>query len=142
MNLSSIKADKWKIISLVIIGIFALTILMGYLQQNENHGLSLSDEEKEMAINLAVEAMEGRITEDFSPQVRDSGFRIIDRSGNNYTMAFVTFTSEKEDLNYQVVVDLNEGKIMQIIENRVPMRGRGQPGNGPPTGGRPRFMKF
>ncbi len=55
--LLGLKADKWKIFSLAIIGLFVLTIVFGYAL-HQGRRVQLGDDQKQLAVDVAEEARE------------------------------------------------------------------------------------
>lgn len=108
-------ADKWKIFSLALIGLFVLTIVAGYAL-HKDHRVQLGEEEKQLAVDVATEALGGRLTGDFTSQVSDFGVRVEPESGERTTMVFVHFSSETDDRAYRVAVDLEKGEAVLIVE--------------------------
>ncbi|MEE8168412.1 MAG: hypothetical protein V3T58_06025 [Candidatus Hydrothermarchaeales archaeon] len=117
MNILGVKADKWKIFCLVIIGLLVLTIVLGYAL-HKGRKVQLMEEEKQLAVDVATEALAGRITDEFTPNVRDYGWMVKLESGETTTLAFVYFSAVTETRRYRVAVDLEGGKAVQITENR------------------------
>lgn len=110
-------ADKWKIFSLAIIGLFVLTIVAGY-SVHQDRRVQLGDKEKQLAVDVATEALAERITEEFASTVRDVGLRVSPESGATTTIVFVYFSSATDDRAYRVGVDLEEEKAVLIVEAR------------------------
>lgn len=129
MALPDIKADKWKIVSLILIGIFAVMLFSSF-STHQRQVVELSDEEKAFAVDLATEALEGRITDDFTPSIR-GGHKFEAEAGEQLLMAGVQFTSETDDKSYLVMVDLTGGEVVSIIEN---MKGIKELRGPPPKG--------
>lgn len=143
MNIESVKANKWKIFSLVIIGLFVLTVVAGYAMRKDRPGyglhrpspVQLSDDEKQKALDVARAALEGKITDEFTPQISDFGFEIEKESGET-TLVFVSFSSATGDRAYRVAVDLDTGEAVLIMEARGWMAAQ-HPGSPPPHGSWP-----
>lgn len=125
MDTSSLKGDKWKMISLALIGVFILILVGSFLQNEYRHPMlregkmvQLTESEIDIAIEIATLALEDRITDDYIPTTRDNGFQVKDDSGETHKITTVAFTSGTSEITYRVVVDLEDGQAITIIEHR------------------------
>lgn len=109
--------NKWKFIALFMICIFISTLALGYASQKPNR-VPLTDEQKEMVVSLAKDAIKDELRGNYTVDVGKTHWKIGKKFGGekDRKIAYVFFAVE--DRTFAVVVDMDEGKVVRITENR------------------------
>jgi hypothetical protein len=117
MDLQRLKANKWKIFVLIVVGLFILAVIAGH-SKIKMRRVSLTDEQSKNVIELAKNSVRDRITDEFTVTSLNFGRNIELSSGETTTLVHVHFVSPEGNLTYSVIVDLNGKRAIQIVESR------------------------
>ncbi len=117
---------KWKAFSLIMIGLFVAVVALGYSEYFSYKGkrelykgerVQLTEEEKQMIVDIAKNALRDKITEEFTPVASDFGWR-VKLNSETKTMSRVYFHSSSQNITYRIMIDMDRKEAVQIIETR------------------------
>lgn len=109
-----------------MIGLFVAVVALGYSEYFAHKGkrelykgerVQLTEEEKQVIVGIAKNALKDKITEEFTPVAGDFGWR-VKLNSETKTMSRVYFYSSSQNTTYRIIIDMDRKEAVQIIETR------------------------